>query len=348
MKKKIAALSGILIILVIAALAYTTLVYLPSEAAPEKKTITIVDGTPGAGVYVEVEVPVERIVSIIATDIIYILGRGDRIVGRGMLDSDVEVILPPSILELPVVAESSANPNLELILELEPDLVLADGLLSSENRKMIEDAGIPVISDMLMEPRRKTFIKNLGLILDAEEKANEFIDYETHYENLVKERIENLTPAEKPSFYFEWYMSWFSAAAGSEFHDVLVDIGGINIAAGEPVMYPTLSPEYVTEKNPDFIIRMSTYLDGEDLAAFQALRDEILSRPALGESKAVEEGNVYVIKNTVLVARRPIGLLYLAKWFHPSLFEDIDPAAIHTQMIQKFFGADLEGVFAYP
>jgi len=94
----------------------------------------------------------------------------------------------------------------------------------------------------------------LGLILDAEEKANEFIDYETHYENLVKERIENLTPAEKPSFYFEWYMSWFSAAAGSEFHDVLVDIGGINIAAGEPVMYPTLSPEYVTEKNPDFII----------------------------------------------------------------------------------------------
>jgi len=93
---------------------------------------------------------------------------------------------------------------------------------------------------------------------------------------------------------------------------------------------------------------MSTYLDGEDLAAFQALRDEILSRPALGESKAVEEGNVYVIKNTVLVARRPIGLLYLAKWFHPSLFEDIDPAAIHTQMIQKFFGADLEGVFAYP
>jgi iron complex transport system substrate-binding protein len=68
----------------------------------------------------------------------------------------------------------------------------------------------------------------------------------------------------------------------------------------------------------------------------------------LSESNAVTEGKVYVIKNTVLVTRRPIGLLYLAKWFHPSLFEDIDPAAIHNQMIQKFFGADLQGVFVYP
>ena len=347
MKKKIAVLSAIIIILVIAALAYTTLVYIPSEAAPKKKTITIVDGTPGTGVYVEVEVPVERIVSIIATEIICLLERGDRIVGRGMLTADVEAILPSSILELPVVG-SSFSPNLEMILELEPDLVLVDGNLASENREMIEDAGVPVISDMLMEPRRKTFIKNLGLILDAEEKANEFIDYETHYENLVKERIENLTPTEKPSVYFEWYMSWFSGAAGSEFHSMMVDTGGINIAAGEPVLYPTLSPEYVAEKSPNFIIRMLTYQDGEDLAAFQTLRDEMLSRPALSESKAVKEGKVYVIKNTVLVARRPIGLLYLAKWFHPSLFEDIDPAAVHEQMIQEFFGADLEGVFAYP
>ena len=348
MKKNFAVLSVIIIVLVIAALAYTTLIYIPSETTPQKETITIVDGTPGTGVYVEVEVPVERIVSIIATDIIYVLGRGDRIVGRGLLDSDVEAILPPSILTLPVVAESSATPNLELILELEPDLVITDGSLSNENREVIEGAGIPVINDHLMEPRRKTFIKNLGLVLDAEEKANEFIDYETYYENLVTERIENLAPTEKPSVYFEWYMSWFSAAAGSEFHDMLVDTGGINIAAGEPVMYPTLSPEYVTEKNPDFIIRMSTYLDGEDLAAFQTLRDEMLGRPALSDSKAVKEGKVYIIKNTVLVTRRSIGLLYLAKWFHPSLFEDIDPAAIHNQTIQKFFGADLEGVFAYP
>jgi len=345
MRKRTVVLSAIIIVLVIVALAYTINLYVPFETAPQKETITIVDNT---GVYVEVEVPVERIISIMATEIICLLGHEDKIVGRSLLSADVEAILPPSILDLPVVAESSFSPNMELILELEPDLVLVDEGLSSENRKTMEDAGIPVINDMLMEPRRKIFIKNLGLILGAEEKANEFIDYEEYYENLVKERIENLTTSEKPSVYFEWYMSWFSASAGSEFHDMLVDAGGINIAAGEPVLYPTLSPEYVADENPDFIIRMSTYLDGEDLAAFQTLRDEILSRPALSESKAVKEGKVCVIKNTVLVDRRPIGLLYLAKWFHPSLFEDIDPAAVHEQMIQQFFGADLEGVFAYP
>jgi iron complex transport system substrate-binding protein len=46
--------------------------------------------------------------------------------------------------------------------------------------------------------------------------------------------------------------------------------------------------------------------------------------------------------------RYPVGLLYWAKWFHPSLFEDIDPAAVHAQLIQQFFGVTLEGVHAYP
>lgn len=345
MKRTTVILSVILIAVVIIALAYTISLYVPFDLTPQKETVTVVDYT---GVYVEVEVPLERIVSIIATETICMLGHGDKIVGRGLLSTDSEVILPQSILDLPMVAESSFSPNLELILELEPDLVLVDEGLSDENREILENAGVPVMNDMLMAPRRNTFIKNLGLILGAEGKADEFIEYEEYYENLVMERTANLTSSDKPSFYFEWYMPWFSAAAGSEYHDLLVEAGGINIAAGEPVLFPTLSPEYVAEENPDFIVRMSTYLDGEDLPSFQALRDEVLSRAALSESNAVKDGEVYIIKNTVLVTRRPIGLLYLAKWFHPDLFEDIDPATVHTQMIQQFFGADLQGVFVYP
>jgi iron complex transport system substrate-binding protein len=251
-------------------------------------------------------------------------------------------------LDLPVVAETSFSVNLELVLELEPDLVLADEGLDDEIRKKMEDAGVAVLEEMSMAPRRETFIQNLGLILDAEEKANEYIEYEAYYENLVKERVATLTESEKPSVYFEWYKAWFSTAEGDSYHEMIVTTGGINIAANEPVVTPELSPEYVAEKNPDIIIRMLTYLDGEDLASYQTLHDEITSRSALSESAAVTEGKVYIIKNTALVARRTIGLLYLAKWFHPSLFEDIDPAAVHEEMAQTFFGTSIEGVFAYP
>jgi iron complex transport system substrate-binding protein len=342
-KKTTVAATAIIITLIIVASSYGVYtLYVPSENGSQKETVTVVDKT---GVSVEVKVPVERIVNIApgAVEIICALGCGDKIVGR-----DTYSTFPPSMSEIPIVGESSFSPNLELLLELQPDLVIADEGLDAENQKKIEDAGVPVIIEMFMEPRLTTCIGNLGLILDAEEKATELIDFYEYYENLVSERIKDVASTEKPSFYFEWYMPWYSTRPGDSWDELLVAAGGTNIAPEGPISDPQLSPEFVAEQNPDVIVRMLTRMDGEDMAAFQALRDEILNRPALSETTAVKEEKVFVIKNTVLVLRRPIGLLYLAKWFHPSLFEDIDPAAIHEQMIQKFFGVELEGVFAYP
>jgi len=127
------------------------------------------------------------------------LGCEDRIVGR-----DSYSTFPPSVLEKPEVAGSSYSPNLELLLELVPDIVIADGMLSSELRSTIEDAGVQVIVDSPLDPRRlKTFIKNLGLILGEVEKAEEIVDYIESYENLVEERVGNLEPNDKPSVYYE-------------------------------------------------------------------------------------------------------------------------------------------------
>ena len=336
---------AIIIIAIIISTSYSaySLYDISSPIEPtEPETVTVIDK---AGVSVEVEIPVERIVNIApgAAEIICALGCGDEIVGRDMYSN-----FPPSMSEVPIVAESSFSPNLELLLELEPDLVIADEGLSEENRGKIEDAGIPVVVEMFMEPRLKTCMSNLGLILGEEEKADELIEFYVYYETLVTERVKNLALSEKPSFYFEWYVPWYSTYPGDSWDELLTAAGGINIVSEAPVGGPELSPEYVAEENPDFIVRMLTRMDGENLAAFQALRDDLLSRTALSDTTAVQDGNVFVIKNTVLVLRRPIGLLYLAKWFHPSLFADIDPGAIHQEMIQTFFGVELEGVFAYP
>jgi iron complex transport system substrate-binding protein len=347
MKNRTVVLSVVIIVLLIAALAYATLVYIPSETAPEKETITIVDVL---GVAVEVEVPVERIVSLASdlSEIICALGGEDRLVGR-----DATSIFPPSILEKPVVGESSYNPNLEVLLELNPDLVVSDSMLTNETRQMIEGAGVPVFISTSgeLDPRSTVtainctgqLVRKFGLILGEEEKADEIVDYMGSYENLVNERIENLTSSEKPLVYYEWYMSWYSCVTASVAH-----AGGINLAAEEPISFPTLSPEYVVEKNPDVIIRMITSLD-HVLVDFETMREEILNRPGLSEVNAVKEGRVYIYDYVVRTGMRlPAGLLYWAKWFHPSLFEDIDPADIHKELIQEFFGIELEGVFAYP
>jgi iron complex transport system substrate-binding protein len=317
----------------------------PTEPEPHNSTVTVVDVT---GVEVNVTKPVERIVALIGAEFICALGCEDKIVGRVKLTTDEEAILPPSVLELPVVGDTDYTASLEMIVELNPDLVLASQRLSDENREALEDAGIAVLEESTTFPRREAYLQNLALILDAEEEANLFLDYEAYYEDLVKESVANLTESEKPTVFFEWYQPWYSSGENGSYTEMIVTAGGINIAGDQPVSSMELSPEFVAEANPDMIVRMLTFYDGEELADYQALYDDFLNRTALSETTAVTTEQVYIIKNTVLVARRPIGLLYLAKWFHPDLFTDIDPAAIHEEYVQTFFGTSVSGVFVYP
>jgi len=65
--------------------------------------------------------------------------------------------------------------------------------------------------------------------------------------------------------------------------------------------------------------------------------------------QAVKDGRVYVISGKVATGVRSIvGELYLAKWFHPNLFSDIEPEAVHEALIKEFYNLDLEGEYAYP
>jgi iron complex transport system substrate-binding protein len=352
MKKMIAALTAIILVVIVVVASYGIYrLYVPSAATPQKETITVEDGT---GVQVVINTPVERIVTLNdgLTEIICALGCEDKIVGR-----DSTSTFPSSIAEKPSVGESYA-PNLEILLELEPDLVIADSMLTynNETRGKIEAAGIPVFISDTANPQpdpnsnettidfTSNVVSKLGLILDKQDKANEIIDYMQYYENLVNERIQNLPPNEKkPLVYYEFISSWMTAVTPS-----ITQAGGVNIAANESTYAPTLSPEYVVEKNPDVIIRMISS-PNHNVTDFKTMRDEILNRPGLGEVTAVKEGKVYVCDYEIRGGIRcVVGWLQWAKWIQPNLFEDIDPAAVHAELIQRFFGVNLEGVYAYP
>jgi iron complex transport system substrate-binding protein len=293
---------------------------------------------------VVVNVPVTSVVSLAngLTEIICALGCNDLIVGR-----DSYTIFPPSVLSSPVVAENSLN--MELLLELKPDLVVADTRYSVETVQKIRDAGVAVIIDSPSKSERvKTIIQNFGLILDKDAKAVELVDYMEYYENLVQERLVNLTDVDKPLVYYEWTKAWYSCSNGSLPHQMLLDAGGLNVADGSSVLYPSLSAEFVVEQNPDIIVRVIGQYDG-NVSAFQSMREEIMSRAGLSEVKAVQNGKVYVMDGVFRTGiRQPLGLLCLAKWFHPDLFADINLDAVHNDLVEKFFGVTLGGTYAYP
>ncbi|MCW4000282.1 MAG: ABC transporter substrate-binding protein [Candidatus Bathyarchaeota archaeon] len=319
---------------------------LPITTPEPTGPVTVVDAN---GAKVTVQRPVNRIVCLTSVEIVYALGAGSKIVGiAGMLTTDVKDVLPSWILNLPAVGDKDTSPNIEVILELKPDLILASQRLTDENRKRFEDAGIAVIEDTSTGTRRNEYFTNLGLILSKEARASEIISYEQYYWNLVEQRVANLPRSQKPLVCFEWYMPWFSTGPGGSYTLLIETAGGINLGENASVSSPQLSSEFVMEKNPDYVIRMLDVTSGETYSAFQNLYSSVTSRTGMSNLNAVKNNNVYVIKSTLLVERDVIGLLYFAKWFHPDLFTDIDPAAVHSEMVQKYYGSTVSSVYLYP
>ena len=135
--------------------------------------------------------------------------------------------------------------------------------------------------------------------------------------------------------------------------------GGINIAAdltgmGSPHSL-TVDSEWVVAENPDSIIKIPNRIAGydvDDVAGIQAARDDITSRPGWDHIKAVETGNVYLL--TIDLHDGPhavVAAQYYAKWFHPEIFEEMDPQAFHQEYLDRFMGIDYDvkedGIFVY-
>ncbi len=315
------------------------------EATAPSETVTIVDYT---GQSVDVPCPVERVVVILPTlaRLVYALECEDKIVGV-----TENCKFPPELEDKPNVG-SSGTPNLELLLELDPDVVIADRHLKI--REQIEEAGVPVIFLSTYSPDDFLFaLDTLGLILDREDRADELAGLVCDQRDLVVGRTDNLEAEEKPLVFYEWAKPYYSSSALSPAHERLVMAGGTNIAADEPVSSPLVNAEWVVERNPQILIH-SIYFGGvlsppDAEERLSEKRDEIMNRPGLSAVDAVEDDNVYVINMGLTSDFGGImGVVYFAKWFHPDLFEDIDPEAIHSELLQEFYGTEREGTWVYP
>jgi len=136
--------------------------------------------------------------------------------------------------------------------------------------------------------------------------------------------------------------------------------GGINIASNLPGDWITVDPEWVMEQNPSIIIRAIYEMvsgpivgyDTDNTLEAAAMREDIMSQPAFELTDAVKEEDVYLCYGEFIDSYWYIGLPYLAKWFHPELFEDLDPQALHQEFLTEFQRLDYDlgeqGVFVYP
>ena len=255
------------------------------------------------------------------------------------------------------------HPDAEAILNQNPEVVL---ILPSSNLDSLQDtlesAGIATVrfysnvgiaSGIERYPEE---ITKLGYIFNKRDEAEEFRNWYESVLNRIKEKVEKIPEEDKPKVYFESNKP-YSISSG-----YIEKAGGKNIFEG---MSGEIDAEAVIERNPDIIVKkvtdmavMGFPLDADDTAGMVKERKEILNRLELQKVKAVKVGKVYVISGHLTTggscsgARNFLQNVYMAKWFHPELFEDLDPKAIHQEYLTRFQGLvidlDEKGVFVYP
>ena len=312
---------------------------------------------------VTIHKPVKRIVVtwFYETDVLRALNAADKIVGIGKSIKNEEAYYP-ELSKLPCVGGWPQLDN-EAILSLNPDIIMPWAMPGWKEKYEEKLPGVTAIVLGLSYPEHFTEgVRKLGYILNKRTEAEEYINWHEGYLNKIKSRTEGFSEDEKPRV-FNWGFfkpgAEYQTCKDDNIHQMCVMAGGKDIVDDLEVSgCPKVDPEWLMEQNPDTIIALAlaAYIsDGygtDDPSEMAAAREDILSRPELGNVNAVETGSVYMMNFLALSGSGClIGTAYMAKLFHPDLFEDLDPEAIHQEYMELQhvdFNVYEHGVFVYP
>jgi len=262
------------------------------------------------------EAPARRIVSLAAstTEMLHEIDALEWLIGRDEFSDE-----PPSVLDLPSVGGGWGELNTELILTLEPDLILAAEIHTPEQVQELEDLGMTVfwVPNFMTFEGLFTNLENLGKLTGRNEAAQLSITTLRARVEAVEALIEGVEPV---SVYYEVDGSDPSApwTTGSEtFHDVLVTMaGGINIAS-DIQGWGQISPEAIIAADPQIILFTSG-------AFVDSTVESIVGRPGWEDIRAVVNEVVFSVDTNIVDRpgpRQVTALEIFAANFHPELFE---------------------------
>jgi len=270
-----------------------------------------------AGREVRLERLPTRIVSLVpvATEILFALGEGVRVVGRSRFDD-----YPPAVLEVPSVGDA-IRPSVEAVLLRRPDLViLIGGSDNADAVREMERLDLPclvVLFNTLDDLDRN--ILRLGRLVAREEEARAL--WRDISRSLAEVR-EAVAHVERPVVYYDIaFPPAITAGAGSYLDELLTIAGARNAFGDLPSPSPRVSLEAIVARNPGLILQP---VSGGSTPSAPGLD----GRPGWASIEAVREGRVRRVDADLVHRLGPrIGLAAeaLARAIHPRAFESRDP-----------------------
>lgn len=284
-------------------LAGTMMLPMAAYAAEADKTETVTLTTRnGAGEEVEVEFPADpqrlAVMDIGALDILDNIGYGDRIVGvskGSSIDYIQDYLTDDSLLNLGNVKE----PDMEALVESEPDVIFIGGRMSSVYDELAEIAPVYIVyTDMEKGVVESTVMnaKNIASLFDAEDKVDGLVeDYNARIETLQ-------AAAEGKSAIVGMVNAGGFGLLGNDGRCSIIgrEIGFENVGVDAEVDTSAhgneASFEFVLSKNPDYIFAMdrdaAIGTEGAQLAA------EVLDNELINKTDAAQNGNVIVLEHS--------------------------------------------------
>ena len=322
---------------------------------------------------VTVTKPLERIIlHYTAPDAFRILGAADRVVGISSYMVRYQRYLPV-ISKKPSIG-SSVEPDIEMIIELEPDIIFtganprADVLAKKlKGTNIIVARLFPRNEEWVFKnywthglevrwPGARDNVLKLGYILGEVEKAEEYAEWYDNIVDPIEERVSEIPEDEWPKVFLDWGSKKTAFTRAASGHT-----SGWKKAGGTLVgpISGNVEIEWLIEQNPDVIVGSccpKCGYESDDESGFKAAYDDILGVPGFNHVKAVQDGRVHILVRSAVISQQlgiPICTAYQAKWYHPELFEDMDPQEIHQEFIDRFcpgldFDVREDGVFVYP
>lgn len=286
------------------------------QAAPTTESVpTNLTFTDGLGREVTLEATPQRIVSLAPsnTEILFAVGAGAQVVGRDEFSD-----YPAEAESIDVIGGSFGEYNVEAIVALEPDLVLAAEINTPELVKQLEDLGLNVY--YLANPTTlEEMYMNLETVAGLTgHDATELVDSLKARVAAVDEKIMPLS-SRIPVFYeidaTDPTKPW--TYGPGTFGDLLIDrAGGYNIGNVASDPYPQISLEQIVLANPSVIIL------GD--AIWGVTPESVLERPGWETIPAVQSNSIFPIDDNLISRPGPRlvdGLEQLAKLLRPGLFE---------------------------
>ncbi len=285
----------------------------PSATAVSAE-ISVIDGLEKQ---IMLDQPAENIITLSPpiTEILYAVGAGEQVVARDSFSD-----YPEAALSLPDIGGGFAEYDMETIISLEPDLVIAGGINTTELVQSLEDLGLTVYYLANPSDLEGTFasIEALGVLSGHEDQAKELVDGLRSRVDAVSTILEDVEV--KPTVYYE--LDATDAAkpytpGPNTFYTSMIEMaGGVNIGEALEFEWAQISLEQLLIEDPDLILL------GD--AMWGVTPESVAERAGWGSLTAVANGIVLPFDDNLIARigpRQVDGLEALAKIFHPDLFK---------------------------